>query len=195
MVILSCKTCTICGEEKDLTDFSKDPRKLSGYASRCQICANKQSKKWYERNRPRLIERNRRYNRKRSGVSQEEYEWMFAKQNGRCALCGETSSKTLDMDHDHKHHPNQSHDPCKQCIRGLLCNTCNRLVLPRLEKYPHLQNDFIKLYLEQRPLLDTLDKVLDTVVEPEVTVSEDLQIWIPGTNTFGQELPVDCPTQ
>ena len=42
---------------------------------------------------------------------------MFAKQDGRCAICcREQDSKRLAVDHDH--HTGQ--------VRGLLCSDCNR---------------------------------------------------------------------
>ena len=38
------KTCTKCGENKDLNDFSKDNRLKSGYRSTCKSCVSTQHK-------------------------------------------------------------------------------------------------------------------------------------------------------
>jgi hypothetical protein len=49
----------------------------------------------------------------------EEYNNLFEKQNGKCAICnGESKDRgrALDVDHDHK----------TGKIRGLLCVSCNR---------------------------------------------------------------------
>ena len=50
------------------------------------------------------------------GISQEEFDALCAKQNGKCTLCGELPGKLgLVVDHDHK----------TGKARGLLCNRCN----------------------------------------------------------------------
>jgi hypothetical protein len=51
------------------------------------------------------------------GVTVEQYEDMFAKQSGLCAICLKDASRgTLNVDHDHE----------TGRIRGLLCGHCNR---------------------------------------------------------------------
>jgi hypothetical protein len=57
------------------------------------------------------------------GLTIADYDHMFARQNGRCAICKQTQSSTLrgkprmlSVDHDHS----------TGKIRGLLCNLCNR---------------------------------------------------------------------
>jgi hypothetical protein len=50
------------------------------------------------------------------GITPEDYDKMFAEQNGRCAICGNESTKRLCVDHDHK----------TGKIRGLLCFDCNK---------------------------------------------------------------------
>jgi hypothetical protein len=52
------------------------------------------------------------------GLTLDDYNRMFEKQNGHCAICGTHISelaKPLSIDHDHK----------TGKIRGLLCNSCN----------------------------------------------------------------------
>jgi hypothetical protein len=52
------------------------------------------------------------------GITLEDYESMFKKQSGACAVCFEKSDKHLDVDHDH----------VTGEVRGLLCSRCNLLL-------------------------------------------------------------------
>ncbi len=57
--------------------------------------------------------------RKKYGISLDEYNIMFDKQNGKCHICNthqDDLHKKLVVDHDH----------CTGNIRGLLCDKCNR---------------------------------------------------------------------
>jgi len=68
-------------------------------------------------------ESKRRHNYKtRYGISVEEYEEIFAKQNGVCAICEKPENLTKDgklhaLAVDHNHETLQ--------VRGLLCMNCN----------------------------------------------------------------------
>lgn len=54
--------------------------------------------------------------KRKYGISQIEYEAMFKKQKGRCAICHrEPGEKPLHIDHCHK----------TGVVRGLLCHQCN----------------------------------------------------------------------
>lgn len=139
----SCKTCTICGELKAFKYFYKHSGHKDGYTSECKCCNLKKRKK----NRLKLSERTRKYyykNRKnelakqkkrrttpegqeyyrkfwvkyRYGLSSEDWQEIFDRQNGCCPICGIHQSKlnqSLSVDHNHKTNE----------IRGLLCNKCN----------------------------------------------------------------------
>lgn len=50
----------------------------------------------------------------RYGLTEDDYERMFAEQRGCCAICG-TSHPQLVIDHDH----------ATGAVRGLLCSLCN----------------------------------------------------------------------
>jgi hypothetical protein len=55
------------------------------------------------------------------GITSDQYEAMLAYQGGVCWICGNPPKKTrLHVDHDHK----------SGLVRGLLCWSCNRRVLP-----------------------------------------------------------------
>jgi len=90
----------------------------------------KRSSDWYENNRELTIERAKRNytsdkskkrdsNLKRSyGISLRDYDSMFERQNGRCAICGvhaDSLSVSLCVDHNHK----------TGKVRELLCRKCN----------------------------------------------------------------------
>jgi hypothetical protein len=56
------------------------------------------------------------------GITYDDYKVLLDRQDGRCAICGRPESElTIDHDHDHCHNSNG----CRDCIRGLLCGTCN----------------------------------------------------------------------
>jgi len=54
--------------------------------------------------------------RHRYGIGEKEYDLMYKKQDGKCAICLKKKKNNLDVDHCHKSGE----------IRGLLCNSCNR---------------------------------------------------------------------
>lgn len=55
-----------------------------------------------------------------------DYERMFEEQGGLCAICGRPpkDGMPLYVDHDHNHCPGAK--ACGLCIRGLLCDSCNK---------------------------------------------------------------------
>ena len=68
--------------------------------------------------------------RRRHGLGAEGIDALLARQDGRCAICGvEQTAKPggrLAVDHDHRHCPGKQ--GCPDCVRGLLCVTCNNLL-------------------------------------------------------------------
>lgn len=95
----------------------------------------KYGRKWYEANKEteklrakksyqeNKVKRHTQYLSKRDellqrryGITEEQYDLLFLKQDGCCAICKQRFDKRLDVDHCHT----TSH------VRGLLCNNCNR---------------------------------------------------------------------
>ena len=71
----------------------------------------------YLENKERNLQYSTTYNRlKKTGVTDEQYQTQLLKQNGVCAICGNTCTKALAADHSH----------VTGTFRGLLCNACNR---------------------------------------------------------------------
>lgn len=99
----------------------------------------------YTRNRERRIENSRawraanqerhQYLQRRSwlklkySMTPEEYAALLVAQGGTCALCDRAQSpdgRQLSVDHDHDCCPGKT--TCGECVRGLLCSPCNRLL-------------------------------------------------------------------
>jgi 5-methylcytosine-specific restriction endonuclease McrA len=76
----------------------------------------KSKKEWNDAHKEEMKEYQKIYNLKSNyGISVEEYENLLAKQNGKCAICGNLFVKTPYVDHDH----------ITGKVRGLLCHQCN----------------------------------------------------------------------
>jgi hypothetical protein len=80
---------------------------------------NKQSAAWREKNPKRKKKAYRRWHVKsKYGLDLEQYDEMFAKQDGCCAICGVSQSQQkhpLCVDHCHR----------TGKVRALLCRNCN----------------------------------------------------------------------
>lgn len=64
---------------------------------------------------------------KKFGITESQYDLLYEKQAGTCAVCGRHSSafkNRLSVDHDHYTGE----------IRGLLCINCNRYIVGRHRK-------------------------------------------------------------
>lgn len=81
---------------------------------------------WRNNNRHRL----RIYTRKsKYGLTQEQYEIMFAAQGSRCAICrSDKSGWKFGWHIDHDHSCCSGQKVCGKCIRGILCQACNHLL-------------------------------------------------------------------
>ena len=65
----------------------------------------------------------------RLNLTSEQYNEIFNRQGGCCAVCGSHQStlrRSLAVDHDHSCCPGRK--TCGKCIRGLLCDNCNFLI-------------------------------------------------------------------
>lgn len=109
------KYCPTCNIVKLLSEFynNKNTRDLKG--NECKKCSNNSSRKNKIKNSDyyKNYQLNRIY-----GLSLEEYNELFNKQEGKCAICETHQSeleKALVVDHNH----------VTGEIRGLLCSPCN----------------------------------------------------------------------
>ncbi len=87
--------------------------------------------------RQRSARQHGRHIDKTYGITIEEYTALFVAQGGACAICQRAYGKTKRLCVDHEHNkPGCDHLPetgCRNCINGLTCNTCNRIVLGRYD--------------------------------------------------------------
>jgi Recombination endonuclease VII len=120
-------------------------------------------RRYYQANRDKVLARQKRYqkqdpekhrarirktylNRTYGPGAAMHYEQMFAKQQGKCAICGRSAHggpwSRLHQDHDTKCCPyaeaadgsmSKQVKTCGKCRRGLLCGHCNA-VLARIER-------------------------------------------------------------
>lgn len=80
---------------------------------------NEDRRKAYKIHKPRFLFRNKKsVLRVKYGLSWEEYQDMFERQNGVCAICEKTEEGRM-LSVDHKHDETGK-------VRGLLCGSCNR---------------------------------------------------------------------
>lgn len=109
----------------------KDPKRRESSIKRaCEYMQSEKRKQWREDNR----EKNREYARnkywetkhqlkhiKRYGITLEEYEAMYEKQEGKCFICripSEQLNRPLNVDHCH----------ITGKVRKLLCGNCNSAI-------------------------------------------------------------------
>lgn len=111
------KVCTKCGLEKPRMEFYRRSGASDGLRSHCKSCVSV----WGKENTEARRESWRRYRRKQYlsetyGISEAEYDVMFERQHGLCAICGKPGrARGLHVDHDHE----------TGAVRGLLCHPCN----------------------------------------------------------------------
>ncbi len=144
------KRCKGCNTDQPLSNFypyrptplaHPDPADPLHYRPRCQSCEREAQRLRYEALPPErkaeVVERQRvrraddpdadhRRTCERHGVTPEWYAETLAAQGGGCAVCGVPECATgrrFAIDHDHRHCPGPK--GCAECVRGLLCRSCN----------------------------------------------------------------------
>ncbi len=91
------KTCSICKQEKSITDFNKNNQKSDGLQTHCKECGRFKSKEYYKANTQKhLVVITKRKHKVIESTSQ--YLWDYLKQNP-CLDCGEKDPIVLDLDH------------------------------------------------------------------------------------------------
>ena len=127
------RVCSKCRIEKSLSNFTKDKNRKYGRRYTCKECDSKAGIKWrkqhpgraaaivaksYRKHRAKRILEGRCYH---SGITVKEYLEMFRTHNGKCDICGVSHlelNKGLCIDHNHE----------TGKVRGLLCDSCNKML-------------------------------------------------------------------
>lgn len=141
---METKTCTKCKVERAVREFYKKGSE-GGLTARCKRCVITDNKVSYEKYRKKRKQTEAAYREKNRGkirkksvawrknnpdyaknqdllrhyhITLDEYNKMFARQEGCCLACGKHQfalKRALHVDHDHE----------TGKIRGLLCHGCN----------------------------------------------------------------------
>lgn len=105
-------------EDQPFSNFRRNNRTSDGYVYICNTCkANKKKDyHWQKRKNPesKIIRRSWRLMRL-YGVTIEEYEEIYNKQCGLCAICKKKKNSEMFVDHCHE----------SGKVRELLCANCN----------------------------------------------------------------------
>ena len=139
------RRCTHCGELKPESEFYAQKGGRDGLRADCKACFAVRRKRWYAKNRKKVIanvERWRRDNPDRAlayrayqrdyraahtsearerhlqrtfGMSLDDYAAILAAQLGGCAICGDEPPEGQSLHVDHD----------KAGVRGILCVRCN----------------------------------------------------------------------
>jgi hypothetical protein len=117
MMVKTCinPNCAI-KEPQPYASFNKDIHKRDGKCNWCKSCTRVKDGDYYKFNKRKAKSATLKY---KFGITIEEYDQLFNKQNECCAICLLHQSKLekrLAVDHCHK----------SGKIRGLLCGHCNK---------------------------------------------------------------------
>lgn len=125
----SRQQCNACLEWKDTEENFRTTK--YGFRTHCKECDKKRALEYNKNNpdRHRKTHTITRYN--------VDYDELLLTQNNVCALCSKTPEQNaldtdnrhryLSVDHDHTC-CNKSTGVCGECVRGLLCHTCNMML-------------------------------------------------------------------
>jgi len=116
-----CRNCY----EKQLRNQNFEYAERQRESSRNWDKKNPEKKKesdriWIEKNPEKKKRTQLKYRLKKYGITPKEYQNIFKRQNGKCALCKKFPDKHKCLMVDHNHSTGK--------VRGLLCKSCNFLV-------------------------------------------------------------------
>lgn len=125
------KRCATCGKSKPRTAFTRQKMRNGKYNLNfeCKECAcDRQAKRYQTYTKEQKLHKKDKFLQRTYGITIDDYNIMFNKQEGRCASCGRHQSefkKSLVVDHRHSDGK----------VRGLLCSNCN-LALGNVKENP-----------------------------------------------------------
>lgn len=117
------KECTKCNTIKSLDNFRWSSKSRCYISSHCKTCQNKykSEKRKLDPEKESIRTRKRHYKNK-YGITLDQYNKMFEKQKGLCAICNKSqrrysTSGNIRLAVDHNHNTGK--------VRELLCTECN----------------------------------------------------------------------
>lgn len=105
-----CKTCNAAKGEKFRAGRNKEE-------------FNAYMREW-NKSHPEIVKSN--VLKKIYQITLEQYNLMLISQNGTCAMCPRPPKKGGYLNVDHRHSCCPTRKSCGKCVRGLLCDGCNR---------------------------------------------------------------------
>lgn len=102
--------CPVCKSRLPIEEFGENQNNWNGLRSRCRSCATQEHRVW------------------KYGV---DVAALLHNQGGKCGICKDLIESTSDghVDHDHSCCPGGSNvRTCGECIRGILCTSCNNML-------------------------------------------------------------------
>lgn len=109
------KWCPKCSLWVAPAQFVPDPSHSDGLSTYCKACRSAHARAW------------------RYGLTPDDLARMVHDQDGHCLACPTVLADGFCVDHDHACCPGQK--TCGECVRGLLCEECNKL-LGKIEQDP-----------------------------------------------------------
>ena len=102
------KSCPRCSQWLPECDFMPDEKRSDGLSTYCKPCRSAHARAW------------------RYGLDPADVERMIRAQGGTCRLCPARLADGYCVDHNHECCPGIK--TCGECVRGLLCQECNKLI-------------------------------------------------------------------
>lgn len=138
------KYCPKCDTWLPNEFFNKSRKEVSGLTSYCKPCTR------------------RHVVHQKFGLTAEEHNALLKKQNYRCGNkgCGEIVDRSSDIDHDRHCCPSDL-KTCGNCVRGILCKRCNKVLGFASDDITLLQGsiDYLKLgKLDKTKLYSALEQ-------------------------------------
>lgn len=101
------KTCRICGEQKEETEFGKNRARKDGLQTSCKSCRKEESRNYYKNNKEKQKEQI--YNAKLKRIEENRFFVFNYLSNNACVDCGETDPRVLEFDHQRDKEQNVSY--------------------------------------------------------------------------------------
>jgi Recombination endonuclease VII len=125
-----------------------------GHGGSCMTAENMARRREYRRSHPHpespesRKKSNRKYRISSYGLTQEQFDRFLDSQQHTCGMCHKPfeEGQLINVDHDHACCRGKNRS-CGECIRGLLCHTCN-IALGHIER----RYAMARAYLDSPPV-------------------------------------------